>query len=216
MKYAPLIFLSFAIFLGAAQNAQAIDYDLSAMKQSFRDLSLKAAERKNCLRYNKAGKAKGNRFYKQLFPSCTDFLLAGGSFHSFFNPASDFEDRTDACFESGYREAFVRASVEQWVPCMVEMGTALESSNADSLEACKKLGSDSKEVIDLVSLSETDPMTDERAILDSDEFARIVFFADSGFGQQVWKDLIELGQQRQTQIFSCNLAFASELFRDSL
>lgn len=216
MRHLITLGLGFSLLLGLSEPLQAFDYDLASMKASFRDLTLKAAERKNCMRYNKAGKIKGERFFYQLFPSCTDLLLAGGTFQSFFNPNVDYESRTDTCFESGYREAFVRASATQWIPCMKELGAALESTNAQSVEECKKLGQDSIWAMNLISNEGFDPAREEQSLLESEEYARIVFFADNGFGQEVWQSLVRLGQERQEQIFSCNLAFSTELFKGSL
>ncbi|RZA25575.1 MAG: hypothetical protein EOP10_06450 [Proteobacteria bacterium] len=206
-----LLCITAAMSASGSAAAMASDEELLDLKSAYRNLTYKVAERKDCLRYNKAGQTLGKRDYIKLFPSCTDFLLAGGSYSSFFHPMPEFESQSDRCYEAGYREAFVRANVQQWIPCMKQLGSIISDANAQSVENCRTLGETSRAAISTIPMQELTIKANESDFLNSEAYARIVFFAENGFGKEVWNDLLDLASQRQIDIFSCNLAFGSGL-----
>jgi hypothetical protein len=172
------------------------------------------AERKRCSRYKVAGQKAGAREYKMRFKTCTDFVLAGGTFDRFFPDPDPNMDADEKCYDAGYRYGYVMENVRQWTPCSEELSKTIATANADAVANCRKAAVDQK--LSLKSLeNEIYELSDHGISLsEAQEFARIVFFSEVGFGAQAWDDLLALTADVQQDVVSCQLILATDIFGD--
>ncbi|MFY7929438.1 MAG: hypothetical protein ACOVS5_11265 [Oligoflexus sp.] len=204
--------LLLTMIIGAQCFAQS---DLSA-RDRFLYLRYSKMERNSCLRLEKHGYSAGQRHYRQTFRSCTDFLLAGGSFDTFFTPQAPNLSREEQCYDSGYRYGYVQESVKQWSPCADQYIEALVKSNADLVEQCKKMSmsavaSAEKFSEDLQGALEA---SDDPQIIE--DFARIIYVAELGYGYKVWDKVLELTAIPKVDKLACSIVLSKNLLGEAL
>ncbi len=218
MKRAALwiLLLSFAFAWSDAQALSSTDREkLAELKQTSWFYKLQAAERKNCRRFYRSGEYAGARAYSMRFKSCSDFLLAGGSFDRFFPTQDPQLDPEDKCFDSGYRYGYLMENHRQWTPCAEELSALISEANTEAIAECRKIASETSrsltEIVDNMK-SGINGDQDER---DIEAFARILFFTNAGFGASVWNDVLKLVVKGQKDIISCEIILASGLAGDN-
>jgi hypothetical protein len=191
----------------------ADDEELAAkLKERIWLLKIESAERKRCTRFYRAGETGGTRAYKLQFKTCTDFALAAGSFDRFFPVEDQDTDDDFKCYNSGFRYGYMMANIKQWEPCAEELTAIIERANVESIERCKKNSELQRTTFqnlkaEMMALNEKG--VDQEL---SDEYARIVFFSENGYGGQVWDDLLKISAKAQTDIVPCHIIMASGAF----